>query len=179
MGERLAKWLVVQLGKNDSGGTKSLETRCVESLLVVYVCVSLLSLLGAKREFLHQQGANGQSAPPQNYCDYNAAEAVIQPDLPGNSPSNALSLELLALMIVHIRSLSLCADVPNKALNLQNLDIVLSLYLPSSFMRVQQIISRSRLVHGTYENSRRIHPASRDPCFHNTRVAESPGGLGG
>jgi len=111
MGERLAKWLVVQLGKNDSGGTKSLETRCVESLLVVYVCVSLLSLLGAKREFL-QQGPNGQSAPPQNCCDYNAAEAAIQADLPGNSPSNALSLELLALMIVHVRSLSLCADVP-------------------------------------------------------------------
>lgn len=96
----------------------------------------------------------------------------------GTRLQNVLSLELLALMVVHARSLSFCADVPNKALNLDNSDIVFSLYLPSSLMRMQQIISRNRLVHGTYENSRRVHPASCDLCFHNARVAESPDGLG-
>jgi len=53
MGERYAKWSVVQVGKYGSGGRESLETRCVESLLVVHVCASLLSLIDAKREFLH------------------------------------------------------------------------------------------------------------------------------
>ena len=32
---------------------ESLETCCVENLLVVYVCVSLLSLIDAKRHFLY------------------------------------------------------------------------------------------------------------------------------
>jgi hypothetical protein len=49
-----AKWLVIQLGKHGNGEKESLETCCVESLLVlnVCVCVSLLSLLDAKGQFL-------------------------------------------------------------------------------------------------------------------------------
>jgi hypothetical protein len=53
-GRKICQMPVVQLGKHGSGGRESLETNFVESLLVVYVCVSLLSLIDAKRESLRQ-----------------------------------------------------------------------------------------------------------------------------
>jgi hypothetical protein len=55
------------------GERESLEKRCVESLLVVYLLyVSLLSLIDAKRKFLCPQGANGQLAPPQYTGNYHS-----------------------------------------------------------------------------------------------------------
>jgi hypothetical protein len=41
-----------------------LETRCVESLLVLHVCVSLLCLVDVKRQFLYSEGAINSLAPP-------------------------------------------------------------------------------------------------------------------
>lgn len=40
------------IGKYGKEGNGSLETRCVESSLAVYVCLSLLYLIDAKRHFL-------------------------------------------------------------------------------------------------------------------------------
>ena len=54
----------IQLGKHGNERGESLETRCVESLLIAYMCVCLLlSLIDAKRQFLCSQGANERVAP--------------------------------------------------------------------------------------------------------------------
>jgi hypothetical protein len=62
-GEGYAKWPAVQPGKRGNERRGSLEARRAKSLLVVYVCVSLLSLIDAKRQFLCSQGADERVAP--------------------------------------------------------------------------------------------------------------------
>jgi hypothetical protein len=80
-GESYAKWPAVQLGKRGNERGESLEARCVGGLLVVYVCVSLLSLIDAKRQFLYSRGADERVA--QTHRKIHASTFMVALSLTG------------------------------------------------------------------------------------------------